>query len=237
MSFIAEVLCCFSSVLFLFLTCVPELLVAIHGEDNQQVAQDVHHDGEDEKTAQSCGDPRRAAQRGVTGLCRRRVVQVRLIYNHCTQLRNFPPLTWAQSQPCTRAPPPRVPKRKVDAGGSKLSPLPGFILFLPLFFFSFFLSLSGSCLAERVLAARLGLTPAPACHSLFVGWRSLTSKAFPACDQTQAKRSSDFTPKERHCCRLVAATQKSSWVRALLPSLLSERSFIHGWESSKKSIH
>ena len=29
-------------------TCVPELLVAIHRHDDQQIAQDVHHDGKDE---------------------------------------------------------------------------------------------------------------------------------------------------------------------------------------------
>nr|XP_047934264.1 translation initiation factor IF-2-like [Anser cygnoides] len=48
------------------LTCVPQLLVAVHGEDDQQVPQQVHHDGEDEDGGQGGGDPGRAA-RGVLG--------------------------------------------------------------------------------------------------------------------------------------------------------------------------
>lgn len=48
------------------ITCVPQLLVAVHGEDDQQVPQQVHHDGEDEDGGQGGGDPGRAA-RGVLG--------------------------------------------------------------------------------------------------------------------------------------------------------------------------
>lgn len=70
------------------LTCVPELLVPIHGEDDQEVAQDVNDDGEDEEASQSCGDPRRAVQDGVTGFWRG-AVQERPIYNHCIQSLNF----------------------------------------------------------------------------------------------------------------------------------------------------
>lgn len=44
------------------LTCVPELLVPVHGENNQQVAKYVDHDGEDEHAPQSAGKPRRAAE-------------------------------------------------------------------------------------------------------------------------------------------------------------------------------
>lgn len=40
-------------------TCIPKLLVAIHRQDDQQVAQDVHHDGEDEDEGQCGGQPRR----------------------------------------------------------------------------------------------------------------------------------------------------------------------------------
>lgn len=40
-------------------TCVPELLVAIHRQDDQQVAQDVHHDSKDEDEGQCRGQPRR----------------------------------------------------------------------------------------------------------------------------------------------------------------------------------
>lgn len=68
---------------FSTLTCVPELLIAVHGEDDQQVAQDVDHDGENEEAAQSCGDPRRAAQDGIIKV-QRGVVQVRTICDHCT---------------------------------------------------------------------------------------------------------------------------------------------------------
>lgn len=71
------------------LTCVPELLVPIHGEDDQEVAQDVNNDGEDEEAPQSCGDPRRAIQDGVTGFWRG-AVQVRPIYHHCIPSLNFP---------------------------------------------------------------------------------------------------------------------------------------------------
>lgn len=74
-----------------WLTCVPELLVPIHGEDDQEVAQDVNDDSEDEEAPQSCGNPRRAVQDGVTGVWRG-AVQVRPIYNHCTQSLNF--LNW-----------------------------------------------------------------------------------------------------------------------------------------------
>lgn len=74
------------------LTCVPELLVAIHREDNQEVAQDVDDDSEDEEAAQSCGNPGRAVQDGVAGVWRG-AVQVRPIYNHCIQSQNFSPRT------------------------------------------------------------------------------------------------------------------------------------------------
>lgn len=44
------------------LTCVSELLIPAHGENHQQVAKDVDHDGEDEHAPQSAGEPRRAAE-------------------------------------------------------------------------------------------------------------------------------------------------------------------------------
>lgn len=44
-------------------TCVPQLLVPIHGQDDQEVAQDVHHDGEDEDEGQRGGQPRGARPR------------------------------------------------------------------------------------------------------------------------------------------------------------------------------
>lgn len=43
-------------------TCVSELLIPVDGENNQQVAQDVHHDGEDEHTPQGAREPRRTAE-------------------------------------------------------------------------------------------------------------------------------------------------------------------------------
>lgn len=107
------------------LTCVPELLVAVHREDDQQVAQDVDHDGEDEEAAQSCGDPGRAVQDGVTGV-RRRAVQVRPIYNHCTRSLNFPQRT--PDLTCRGSPAaPHHAADLSDAGGGELSPPTGFI--------------------------------------------------------------------------------------------------------------
>lgn len=44
------------------LTCVSELLIPVHGDNNQQVAQYVDHDGEDEHAPQSAGKPRRTAE-------------------------------------------------------------------------------------------------------------------------------------------------------------------------------
>ena len=110
---------CFLSFLYFYLfsfprlppplTCVPELLVPVHGEDDQQVPQDVHHDGEDEEAAQSCGDPGRAAEQRVW----RGAVQVGPIYNHCSRSLNFwgfsPKSTRRGSQPLSpprRASPP-----------------------------------------------------------------------------------------------------------------------------------
>lgn len=39
------------------LTCIPELFVPIHGQDNQHVPEDVHHDGEDQHAGQRSGHP------------------------------------------------------------------------------------------------------------------------------------------------------------------------------------
>lgn len=39
----------------LLLTCVPELFVPIHGEDDQHISEDVHHDGEDQHAGQRSG--------------------------------------------------------------------------------------------------------------------------------------------------------------------------------------
>lgn len=41
-------------------TWVPELLVAVHRQDDQQVAQNVHHDGKDEDEGQCRGQPGRS---------------------------------------------------------------------------------------------------------------------------------------------------------------------------------
>lgn len=66
------------------LTRVSQLLVAVHGEDDQEVAQQVHRDGEDEDGGQSGGHPGLAA-RGALG---RRVpredgaVQLALVHSH-----------------------------------------------------------------------------------------------------------------------------------------------------------
>lgn len=66
------------------LTRVPQLLVAVDGEDDQEVAQQVHHDGKDEDGGQGVGHPGRAA-RGVLG---RRVpredgtVQIAPVHSH-----------------------------------------------------------------------------------------------------------------------------------------------------------
>lgn len=45
------------------LTGVPKFLVPVDGENHQQVAQNIHHDGEDEEAAERCGDPRRPVER------------------------------------------------------------------------------------------------------------------------------------------------------------------------------
>lgn len=107
------------------LTCVPELLVAVHGEDDQQVAQDVHHDGEDEKAAQSCGDPRRAVQDGVTRV-RRGAVQEGPIYNHCTRPLNFflPPDGAECDAP--RLPLPAHPAVRASTARSSETPVSGY---------------------------------------------------------------------------------------------------------------
>lgn len=45
------------------LTGVPKFLVPVDGENHQQVAQNIHYDGEDEEAAKRCGDPRRSTER------------------------------------------------------------------------------------------------------------------------------------------------------------------------------
>lgn len=61
----------FSFILFFFsvvrplhlrLTCVPEFFVPVHGQDDEDVAQDVHHDGEDQHAGQRSGHSRRRAR-------------------------------------------------------------------------------------------------------------------------------------------------------------------------------
>lgn len=37
------------------LTCIPEFLVPVHGQDDEDVAQDVYHDGEDQHAGQRSG--------------------------------------------------------------------------------------------------------------------------------------------------------------------------------------
>lgn len=39
----------------LSLTCVPELFVPVHGQDDEDIAQDVYHDGEDQHAGQRSG--------------------------------------------------------------------------------------------------------------------------------------------------------------------------------------
>lgn len=65
-------------------TCVPQLLVPIHGQDDQQVAQDVHHDGEDEDEGERVGHPRGskpralpAARRPLRGIEQRAAIALR----------------------------------------------------------------------------------------------------------------------------------------------------------------
>lgn len=48
--------------LYLRLTCVPEFFVPVHGQDDEDVAQDVHHDGEDQHAGQRSGHSRRLAR-------------------------------------------------------------------------------------------------------------------------------------------------------------------------------
>lgn len=43
------------------LTCVPEFFVPVHGQDDEDVSQDVHHDGEDQHAGQRSGQSRRRA--------------------------------------------------------------------------------------------------------------------------------------------------------------------------------
>lgn len=45
------------------LTGVPKFLVPVDGENHQQVAQNIHHDGENEEAAECRGDPGRSVER------------------------------------------------------------------------------------------------------------------------------------------------------------------------------
>lgn len=211
------------------LTCVPELLVAIHGEDNQQVAQDVHHDGEDKKTAQSCGNPGRAAQRGVTGLCRR-VVQVRLIYNHCTLCGTFPPDLSPNSTLHARSPSASPEKQSgrrwfQTTTSCWVHPFSSTLLILLLS-----LPLPGSCLFRTLLSARLGLccsrVPFTFCRVMKLHFRNLLSMwpnkrgaratSLPGRNTTVA-----WWPRNGK-----AAARAVPWWCALLPLDPSARSFM-----------
>lgn len=57
-----------SQIIFLnlSLTCIPEFLVPVHGQDDEDIAQDVYHDGEDQHAGQRSGQSRgRGAQSAV----------------------------------------------------------------------------------------------------------------------------------------------------------------------------
>lgn len=47
---------------YLRLTCVPEFFVPVHGQDDEDVAQDVPHDGEYQHAGQRSGHSRRRAR-------------------------------------------------------------------------------------------------------------------------------------------------------------------------------
>lgn len=40
---------------FLSLTCIPEFFIPVHGQDDEDIAQDVHDDGEDQHAGQRSG--------------------------------------------------------------------------------------------------------------------------------------------------------------------------------------
>lgn len=70
-NFIIEVSSIYLSSIFLFsvvhlfpprLTCVPEFFVPVHGQYDEDVPQDVHHDGEDQHAGQRSGQSRRRAR-------------------------------------------------------------------------------------------------------------------------------------------------------------------------------
>lgn len=44
----------------LLLTCIPELFVPVHGQDDEDITQYVYHDGEDQHAGQRCGHSSRA---------------------------------------------------------------------------------------------------------------------------------------------------------------------------------
>lgn len=44
-----------SSFFFKSLTCIPEFFVPIHGQDDEDIAQDVYNDGEDQHAGQRSG--------------------------------------------------------------------------------------------------------------------------------------------------------------------------------------
>lgn len=50
---------CFKS-----LTCIPKLFIPVHGQDDENVAQDVDHDRKDQHAGQRSGQSGRGAQSG-----------------------------------------------------------------------------------------------------------------------------------------------------------------------------
>lgn len=80
-------------------TCVPQLLVPIHGQDHQEVAHDVHHDGEDEDGGEGGGQPRGPRPRAVSGAGR----WLRDVEQHTAAVALGGPARRAPQPPCHRA--------------------------------------------------------------------------------------------------------------------------------------
>lgn len=103
------------------LTSVPQLLVPIDGQNHQQVAQDVHHDGEDEDGGQGGGHPGGPVQG--ERVLRPGAVQLAPIAAHAagpTHWAAIPGPSWAAGERGGRAGEQRACRRRRVAGGVPL---------------------------------------------------------------------------------------------------------------------
>lgn len=162
-----------------WLTCVPQLLVAIHGKDDQEVAQDVNNDGEDEKAPQSRCNPRWPVQDGVSGASRG-AVQLRLIHKHCTPWQKFLNRSKVNSPKDWISETPVLGDFCLPWFSSSSFPRALLLLFLPLC--GLLPAAVDQLRSSPLLSARLGVTYVPLCHQ----------PCWSAC----VTRSSNFKPSQ-----------------------------------------